>query len=226
MPLGGSPVDISPLRAPFLDTFDTATAGSGSRSRTAPAPPTARRMASSRRRFAADSTQGGQYDQVECELGHHCAGWPATSTCRRTTNCWNGRARTASRPTLRRRSSSSNPGLFAIRESQAWGEQYSAWIPQVFTSQPTGDLAGTLRLQREGGTAVVLLPQRRTWVPIASGPISTDPALLNIGASSGSGRFVHQEVKIAWDNFRINSGTIVCPPGSWEDDTPDWQAAP
>ena len=39
-------------------------------------------------------------------------------------------------------------------------------------------------------------------------------------------RFVHQEVKIAWDNFRINSGTLSCPATWWEDDSPDWQAVP
>jgi hypothetical protein len=36
------------------------------------------------------------------------------------------------------------------------------------------------------------------------------------------GRFVHQEVKVAWDNFRINAGTISCGTPWWEDDTPDW----
>jgi hypothetical protein len=38
--------------------------------------------------------------------------------------------------------------------------------------------------------------------------------------------FNHQPVTIAWDNFRINSGTLSCGTTSWEDDTPDWQATP
>ncbi len=122
--------------------------------------------------------------------------------------------------------SAANPGWMAIRESEVWGEQYSAWIPPVYTSQPTADLSGTLRLQREGTTAVSSYLSGGTWLPIASGPTWTDHALFGIGASSGMGRFIHQEVKIAWDNFRISSGTISCPPASWEDDTPDWQAAP
>lgn len=37
-------------------------------------------------------------------------------------------------------------------------------------------------------------------------------------------RFAHQEVSIAWDNLRINSGTVSCPLPTWEDDSPDWQA--
>ncbi len=120
----------------------------------------------------------------------------------------------------------SNLGFFAIRESQAWGEQYSSWIPQAFISQPTSDQAGTLRLQRQGSTAVVSYLSGTNWVPIASGPTGTTPASITFGASSGMSRFSHQEVKIAWDNFRINSGSISCPSSWWEDDSPDWQAAP
>jgi hypothetical protein len=123
-----------------------------------------------------------------------------------------------------------NLGFFAIRESQVWGEQYSSWIPQAFISQPTGDQAGTLRVQREGTTAVVSYLSGATRIPVASGPTSTSSVSITFGASSGMGRFSHQEVKIAWDNYRINSGTISgtisCPTLSWEDDSPDWQAAP
>ncbi len=54
--------------------------------------------------------------------------------------------------------------------------------------------------------------------------IWTSPASITLGANSATDRFVHQEVKIAWDNLRINSGTISCQIAWWEDDTPDWQA--
>jgi hypothetical protein len=63
-------------------------------------------------------------------------------------------------------------------------------------------------------------------VPIASGPTRLDPAGLNLEATSFMDRFAHQEVKVAWDNLRINSGTLNCPTPGWEDDAPDWQAAP
>jgi hypothetical protein len=119
-----------------------------------------------------------------------------------------------------------NEAFVAIRESQTWGEQYSSWIRQASISLPSSDLAGTLRLQREGSTAVVSYLSGATWVPIASGPTTTSSAFISIGASSGMNRFSHQEVKIAWDNYRINSGTMSCPDLSWDDDAPDWQAAP
>lgn len=117
-------------------------------------------------------------------------------------------------------------GFFANRESQTYGEQYTSWIPQASNSQPTTDLAGTLRLQRESATAVVSYLGGHMWVRIASGPTTTNPASMTLGASSGMNRFTHQEVKIAWDNFHINSGTMSCPSLSWEDDSPDSQAAP
>jgi hypothetical protein len=31
------------------------------------------------------------------------------------------------------------------------------------------------------------------------------------------------EVRVAYDNFRINSGSITCPTW-WDDSSPDWQA--
>ena len=61
-------------------------------------------------------------------------------------------------------------------------------------------------------------------MPIASDPTTLDPAIIDLEASSLGDRFAHQEVKVAWDNLRINSGTITCPGLSWEDDSPDWQA--
>lgn len=224
MPLGGSAVGISALRAPFLDTFDGGDArfwqqflnGTGATNIEASGKLTTT--------FAADSAQGGQYDEIETHWGSYCrlAGdfdvqadyqlveWPAASGVQATFASFD----------------TSNLGFFAVRESQVWGEQYSSWIPQAFISQPTSDQAGTLRLQREGSTAVVSYLSGANWVPVASGPTGTSPASITLGASSGMNRFSHQEVKIAWDNYRINSGTISCPTLSWEDDTPDWQAAP
>jgi Tol biopolymer transport system component len=224
MPLGGNPLDISPLRTPFLDTFDggdgrlwqTFQNGTGASNTEASGQLTTT--------LAADSVQGGQYDEIEAHWGTTCrlAGdfdvqadykllaWPAANGVQATLQSFD----------------TANSGFFAIRESQAWGEQYSAWIPQAFTSQPASDLAGTLRLQREGSTAVASYLSGGSWVPIASGPTSTSPASITLGANSGMNRFVHQEVKIAWDNFRINSGTFSCPASWWEDDSPDWQAAP
>jgi len=225
LPLGGSPVDISALRAPFLDTFDGGEGRFWQQFQNGTGATTSEANGKITTTLAADSAEGGQYDliasnwnTVNCSLAgdfdvqvdYQLLEWPAGSGVQAAITAYG----------------TSSPGWMAIRESQTFGEQYSAWIPQVFTSQPTSDLAGTLRLQREGTTAVSSYLSGTIWVPIASGPMWTDPAQISIGASSGMNRFIHQEVKVAWDNFRINSGTITCPNSSWEDDSPDWQATP
>jgi hypothetical protein len=118
-----------------------------------------------------------------------------------------------------------NIGLHAARESQAWGEQYSSWAPDNFGAQPTSDTTGSLRVQRVGATGTNSYLRSGAWVPLSSGPTSTEPALIALGASSADAGFVHEEVRIAWDNLRINAGSVSCPL-TWEDDSPDWQPLP
>jgi Tol biopolymer transport system component len=218
---GSAPVDISSLRAPYVDTFDggdsrfwqVITFGTGATN--------VEQNGQLVTTLAAGSVQGGKFDQIETHWGTQCRlvgdfdvqadyrllEWPAASGVQAALSSFAG---------------PSNIGFMALRESQAWGEQYSSWIPQDFVSAATADAAGTLRLQRKGDTAVTSYWNGSSWVGLASGPTSTDSATITLGASSFMNRFVHQEVKVAWDNFRINAGTISCGTPWWEDDTPDW----
>lgn len=221
---GAAALDLSVLRAPYVDTFD----GGDSRFwyviQNGTGAVNTEENGELVTTLAADSVQGGQYDEIETHWGTQCRlvgdydvqadyrllEWPATNGVQAALSAFAG---------------PDNVGFMAIRESQAWGEQYSSWIPQNFSSVPTGDPAGTLRLQRQGDTAITSFWSGSAWIPIASGPTITDPATITLGAGSGLDRFVHQEVKVAWDNFRINSGTISCGTPWWEDDSPDWHAA-
>jgi hypothetical protein len=91
----------------------------------------------------------------------------------------------------------------------------------------TQDTVGTLRIQRQGDTATTSYKTAAGgWAPLQSGPVATVPSFIGVDVTSMNNFFIHQSVTIAWDNFRINSGTMSCPNLSWEDDTPDWQAAP
>lgn len=221
--VGQLPVDISALRAPLLDTFD----GGDSRFWQVIVNGTGAANTEENGQLvttlAANAVQGGQFDEIETHWGTQCRmsgdydvqvdyrllEWPQANGVQAALSAFAG-------PT--------NIGFMAIRESQAWGEQYSSWIPENFTSVSSADAAGSLRLQREGDTAVTSFWNGSTWMPLASGPTSTDPASITLGAASFMNRFVHQEVKVAWDNFRINSGTISCDFPWWEDDSPDWHA--
>jgi dipeptidyl aminopeptidase/acylaminoacyl peptidase len=219
--LGGSPVEISQLRAPLLETFDTRNGNFWQSFQNGSGATNSEANGNLTTTLAADSVQGGQYNEIEAHWGTNCRlpgdfdvqvdyqllEWPAANGVQAGLDSFDA----------------TNP-IFAIRESQTFGEQYSSWIPQSFNSQPTSDLAGTLRVQREGGTAVVSYLSGATWVAVASGATTTSPASITLGANSGMDRFSHQEVKIAWDNLRINSGAISCPNPWWADDSPDWQA--
>jgi hypothetical protein len=220
--LGGSPVEISQLRAPLLETFDTRNGNFWQSFQNGNGATNSEANGKLTTTLAADSVQGGQYNEIEAHWGTNCRllgdfdvqvdyqllEWPAANGVQAGLDSFD----------------TNNQAFQAIRESQTYGEQYTSWIPPASISQPTSDLAGTLRLQREGSTAVSSYLNSANWVPIASGPTTTSPASITLGATSGMDRFSHQEVKIDWDNLRINSGTISCPSPWWEDDSPAWQA--
>ena len=222
---GKAPFDVSTLRAPFVDTFDGGDSRFWQVIQFGTGAVNTEENGQLVTTLAADSVQGGQYDQIETHWGTQCRmvgdfdvqadyrllEWPTASGVQAALASFAG---------------PDNIGFMAIRESQVWGEQYGSWIPQDFVSAPTVDLSGTLRLQREGDTAVTSYWNGAGWVPIASGPTATDSATITLGASSFMNRFSHREVKVAWDNFRINSGTISCGTPWWEDDSPDWHATP
>jgi Tol biopolymer transport system component len=222
---GSPPVDISTLRAPYVDTFD----GGDSRFWNVSTNGTGATNAEQNGRLvttlAADPAQGGQYNEIETHWGTQCRlvgdfdvqadyqllEWPHAHGVQAALSSFAG---------------PSNIGFMANRESQTWGEQYGSWIPQDYVSVATGAAAGTLRLRRQGDTAETSYWNGSSWVVLASGPTVTDPATITLGAGSFMDRFVHQEVKVVWDNFRINAGAISCGVPWWEDDSPDWHAVP
>jgi len=222
---GSTPTNVSVLHAPYLDTFDggdirfwqVITNGTGATN--------TEQNGQLVTTLAADSAQGGQFDEIETHWGTQCRlvgdfdvqadyrllAWPAENGVQAALSSFAG---------------PSNIGFMALRESQVWGEQYGSWIPQDFVSVATAATAGTLRLQREGDTAVTSYSNGSSWIGLSSGPTATDPATITLGAGSFMNRFVHQEVEVAWDNFRINAATISCGTAWWEDDSPDWHAVP
>jgi hypothetical protein len=90
MPLGGSPVNISPLKAPLLDTFDTGHDGLGALLLDAGGAQTVESDGKVVVTIGAAAVQSGQFNNINAG-GTRPAGSSATSTCRPTTSCWNGR---------------------------------------------------------------------------------------------------------------------------------------
>jgi TolB protein len=223
-PLGGSPVDISTLRAPFLDTFD---AGVQDRAWNPHQDGTGAQTSAQNGQLvmsiAADATQGGTFNRIDggwlsaCQLAgdfdvqadYQLLQWPVANGVQATLDA-------------------SDLGAGPFRESQTYGESYGSFIPPAGAqSTITAESAGTLRIQRQGDTASTSYKTSGGgWAPIQSSLVPAVPTFIGLDISSMNNFFSHQTVTIAWDNFRINSGTMSCPNLSWEDDTPDWQAAP
>jgi hypothetical protein len=80
---------------------------------------------------------------------------------------------------------------------------------QGFT--PTSDSSGKLRLVRSG-TTVTGYRFSGGWIAIDSGPISTADVGFTLSSFSGDPAFTDQAVVIAFDNFVLTQGQLVCPP--------------
>lgn len=109
------------------------------------------------------------------------------------------------------------------RQSDIFGEKYNAQSNPLFSVVPTADMSGSLRLVRSGGAMrAYYLDPLFGWVQFLDAPAHAGDAVPGLSASSTDGQFSHEQVRVAFDNFRITSGHLRCP-SWWDDSAPDWQ---
>jgi hypothetical protein len=99
------------------------------------------------------------------------------------------------------------------RESLPWAELYETRIAGSTSSALTNDLRGSLRLTRTGS---ILAASSRTastdWHLVAARVAVPDPAVITLGAAGNNDTiFAQRDVKVAFDNFSVNSGRLSCP---------------
>jgi len=112
------------------------------------------------------------------------------------------------------------------RHSAPWGDDYTAWSDGSGVGVPTSDLSGSFRLVRSGGWETGFYRSGGSdWIQILSAPAVLGDAVYGMGLSTPSSEFQHQTGRVAFDNFRLNSGELACP-NWWSDAWPDWQAQP
>jgi dipeptidyl aminopeptidase/acylaminoacyl peptidase len=106
-----------------------------------------------------------------------------------------------------------------------FNDQYVAWNEGGFASLNTADLAGSFRLARVDSTLTALYRTAGTgaWTTFLSGPAPGE-TVFGMGLSTPAAEFNHQLGRVAFDDFRLNSGTLSCP-SWWSDGFPDWGAA-
>jgi TolB protein len=93
----------------------------------------------------------------------------------------------------------------------------------TFVSAP--EASGALRLVRVGATLTAYRRTPGSWSALQS---TSDPAneiAMNLNVFSNAPQFSHPDVKVAYDNFRINGGNFSCP-SWWVDNAPNWQSLP
>ena len=156
--------------------------------------------------FSADATEGGQYNQIAGSYGSRCQlpgdfdmqveyellEWPEANGTGAALQAFFA-------------------NTTAIRESQVWQEQYGGWLDGHFGTAWTNQTAGTMRLVRSGSQAAAYYRFEGIWVPIRIGPANATPVTFGVALMSFGGNFAHQAVRVAFDNFRLNSGAVECP---------------
>ncbi len=75
----------------------------------------------------------------------------------------------------------------------------------------TSDTSGKLRLVRSGSTITGYYYSSNNWVTIHSSSATTDDVNFYLVAWSDNDDFTDQDVKVAFDNFTVNQGQLICP---------------
>jgi dipeptidyl aminopeptidase/acylaminoacyl peptidase len=109
------------------------------------------------------------------------------------------------------------------RTTNAWGESYNSFIEPMFTSAPTTDTSGSLRVVRSGATMTTYYDSGGTWVALGSAPAQPGPAIVALSFKSYND-FGHQAARVAFDNFWLDATDVDCS-STRPDLNPDWGGA-
>lgn len=215
----GSDEELLPqLAAPFVDTFEDGRIDSSlwhtivTGTHTAIAETGGEVVAT----IGMAAEPGGAFNAIDAHLGSQCSlpadydlqigyrllDWPAANGVQVALNAYFA-------------------GAFVFRESKPWGERLGGWVPPVFGATAATELSGTLRLVRTGGIVTAYALRDGVWLALASGANPGD-AVFGFSASAFS-EWSHQDVRVAFDDFRLASGELSCPTW-WRDTAPDWAA--
>jgi Domain of unknown function (DUF5050) len=122
------------------------------------------------------------------------------------------------------------PDNFVARAGGSSGSNdfyFGSFPPLGWATLDTTDLSGTLRLVRSGTTSTAYVLQGGVWTPILASATTPEDELITLTVYSTEATFGHQAAKVAFDNFKLNSGsfdTTTC--GELRNNFPDWQALP
>jgi dipeptidyl aminopeptidase/acylaminoacyl peptidase len=95
----------------------------------------------------------------------------------------------------------------------------------INTFVPAPESAGTLRFARISPTLTAYRLTPGGWSTIQSTTEAANDVVVVLDVFSNAPQFSHPDVKVAYDNFRVNNGMFSCP-SWWRDNAPNWQPLP
>ena len=101
-------------------------------------------------------------------------------------------------------------GGFGLNRSSFAIERYSLSVANAAPVTPTSNLSGKMRLVRNSTVLSGFVLQSGVWVGIGSGNVPTGSTHVNLDLGAG-GPNAPGGTRGAFDNFRVNSGTVNCP---------------
>jgi hypothetical protein len=111
---------------------------------------------------------------------------------------------------------------FVSRRSSVWGNDYTAWVAPSFETLPTSDTSGSMRLVRSAGvTAAYVRSPGGSWQQVLSGAQAPAAAVYGMGLTAMGSEFTGEAAAVAYDNFALNAGELVCPDW-WSDSMGDF----
>ncbi len=98
----------------------------------------------------------------------------------------------------------------AVGRQNVGGELVFAWFPPDVVNDPFSDLAGSLRLVQRGSTITGYVRHDGEWIALLTARTTHTESAIQLTVSAQGNEFSDQTVQVAFDNFRINSGRLVC----------------
>jgi hypothetical protein len=170
------------------------------------------------------ATPGGQWNSINGHIGSQCSlpgdfdfqvdysllEWPAFGGFQASLNAFFGDGGT-----------SRNSGPW----SPPWNQQYVAWGGSAgFGVANTEDTSGTLRLTRQAGVFRASFRTALGWTQLYTSPGVDGTTVYGFGLTAPGDQFAHLDGRVAFDNFKLVSGQLVCPDW-WSDSAADARTA-
>jgi hypothetical protein len=157
----------------------------------------------------ANAVPGGTYNQIDVHVGTQCRfsgdfdarvdyallEWPAGANIDVGMNAIYAQA-----------------AVMRDNSSQA-GDEYSSWVASGNGVVQVADASGSLRIARVKGVATTYFWHLGSWRKLATSPAPGAVVVGLAATSDGQNAFNGQEVKVAFDNFRVSGVDPDCPAG-------------